>query len=287
MNDEQRRRELTDFLKTRRARIAPEEVGFPNGTRRRTPGLRREEVAQLANVSTTWYTFLEQGRDIRVSAQVLESIASALQLTSAERVHLFMLALGQPPTDSAPQQETVSPALQRLLDSFDTGPAYITGRRWDILAWNQAACVLFGDLDAMSMRDRNIVWFFFTDEEHRRRLVDWERHAQLMLAKFRCTCSRYVGDEKLTELIEDLQRVSPEFRHWWTRHDIRGGTEGLKEYDHPVVGRLMLEYTIFLVEGTPDLRFVAYTPLPGSDSLEKFEKLKVLHQQRLVNLTNY
>lgn len=107
-----------------------------------------------------------------------------------------------------------------------------------------------------------------------------------MLAKFHCTCSRYVGDEKLTELIEDLRRVSPEFWDWWTGHDIRGGTEGLKEYDHPVVGRLVLEYTIFLVEKMPDLRFVAYTPSPGSDSLEKFHKLKFLHQQGIVNLSN-
>lgn len=280
MNDEQRRRELKDFLHTRRARLTPADVGLPNGSRRRTPGLRREEVAIRANVSTTWYTFLEQGRDIRVSEQVLESIAQALQLAPEERTHLFMLALQQAPPDLPVQQEVVSPALQRVLNQFDAvGPAYITGSRWDVLAWNQSACILLSDFGAMSFRERNFVWFFFTNAEHRRMVIDWEDHAQLIVSKFRGTCSHYLGDERLTELIEDLQRVSPEFREWWSRHDVYGKNEGRKEYEHPTVGRLVFEYTVFQPEGFPDLRFVVYNPLPEADTPEKFQRLKTLYQQ--------
>ncbi|WP_199320506.1 helix-turn-helix transcriptional regulator [Leptolyngbya sp. FACHB-261] len=276
MNDEQRRRELRDFLRTRRARLSPEEMGFPVG-RRRTPGLRREEVAQLASVSTTWYSWLEQGQDIRVSAQVLESLVRALKLTAEERNHLFMLALGQSPPDLTEQRESISPVHQRVLDHFEAGPAYITGRRWDILAWNQVASLLFGDFSVLLQRERNFVWFFFTNEAHRHMLVDWEDHAQFVLSKFRSTCSRYLGDERLIELIEDLQRVSPEFRDWWSRHDVFGRPFGRKEYEHSLVGRLVFEYTAFLVAEATDLRFVVYTPLPESDTLEKLQQLKELH----------
>ncbi len=279
MNDEQRRRELTDFLQTRRARLSPTEMGFSDG-RRRTPGLRREEVAQLAHVSVTWYTWIEQGRDIRVSVQVLEGLARALKLNTEERAHLFMLALQQSPPDPPTQQEVISPAHQRVLDHFQAGPAYITGRRWDVLAWNPSACVLFGDYEAMPLRERNFVWFFFTNAAHRRMLVDWEDHAQSVLAKFRSSCSRYLEDERLAELIEDLQRVSPEFRQWWSRHDVHGRTSGRKEYEHPTVGKLVFEYTVFQTAEAPDLRFVLYTPLPESDTLEKFRQLQQLHKAK-------
>lgn len=274
-SDEQRRRELADFLRTRRARLSPTEMGFPSG-RRRTPGLRREEVAQLAHVSSTWYAWLEQGRDIRVSVQVLEGIARALKLTSEERAHLFILTLQQLPPSLPTQQEVITPIHQRVLDHFEVGPAYITGLRWDILAWNQPTCLLFGDFSAMPLRERNLVWFFFTNAAHRHLLVDWSDHAQFVLAKFRSTCSRYLGDERLTELIEDLLRVSPEFRQWWPRHDIYGRPYGRKEYEHPRVGRLVFEYTAFQVAETPDLRLVLYTPLPESDTLQKFRKLQEL-----------
>lgn len=277
MNDEQRRRELSDFLRTRRDRLTPADVGLPNGDRRRTLGLRREEVAMLANVSTTWYTFLEQGRNIRVSEQVLENIAAALQLASEERTHLFMLALQQPPPEKPVQLEVVSSTLQLVLDRFDAvGPAYITGSRWDILAWNQSACILFGDFNAMSNRERNFIWFFFTNEVHRLMLIDWENHAQFIVSKFRSITSRYLGDEKLTELIEDLQRVSPEFREWWSHHDVYARNEGRKEYKHPTVGRLVFEYTVFQPEGSLDLRLVMYTPLPEADTPEKFQRLKLI-----------
>lgn len=277
-DDKQRLRELADFLRTRRARLTPKEVGLPSGSRRRTPGLRREEVAQMANVSTTWYTFLEQGRDVRVSFQVLEAIARTLQLTADERAHLFMLALQQMPPDTSPQKEAVSSAIQRVVDSFAAGPAYVTGYQFDVLAWNHSACVLFGDYNLMTSRERNFVWYFFTNAAHRLMLVDWEAHAQLMLAKFRCVCGRYIGDERLAELAEDLQRLCPEFRQWWPRHDVQGRPEGLKEYEHPLVGRLVFEYTLFQVTAMPELTLAVYTPLPESGTPEKFQKLKALHR---------
>lgn len=277
-NDAQRLGELSDFLRTRRARLTPGEMGFPEG-RRRTPGLRREEVAQLAHMSSTWYTWLEQGRDISVSVQVLEGLALALKLTPEERAHLFMLTQQTAP-DPPIQQESISSVHQQVLDHFEAGPAYITGRWWDILAWNQSACLLFGDYSVMPLRERNFIWFFFTNAAHRHMLLNWEEHAQFVLARFRSTCSRYLGDQRLTELIEDLQRVSPEFRQWWPRHDVYGRPYGRKEYEHPAAGRLVFEYTAFQATEAPDLRFVVYTPLPGSDTPQKFRKLQDLYKTR-------
>jgi transcriptional regulator with XRE-family HTH domain len=269
-------KELADFLKTRRDRLTPADVGLPSGTRRRTPGLRREEVAQLVNVSTTWYTFLEQGRDIRVSTQVLESLAQALRLTSEERTHLFMLALQQLPPEIPHGKSTVSPAIQRMLDHLVDCPAYVVGYRFDILAWNQAACALFGDFGQMTTRERNKIWYFFTNAAHRQMLVNWEGQAQLMLARFRSICGRYLGDVKLMELADDLKKVSPEFRQWWSQHDVQARLEGFKAYDHPIVGSLEFEYALFQVTDAPELTLVVYTPLPESGTVEQLQQLKTL-----------
>jgi len=270
-------KELADFLKSRRDRLTPTSVGLPNGTRRRTVGLRREEVAQLANVSTTWYTFLEQGRDIRVSTQVLESIAQALRLTADERTYLFMLALQQQPPEIPQGKSAVSPAIQNMLDHLELCPAYVTGYRFDILAWNQAACALFGDFSKMTTRERNKIWYFFTNAAYRQMLVDWEAHAQVILARFRSICGRYLGDAELIELAEDMQRVSPEFRQWWSQHEVQGQPEGFKTYEHPLVGSLEFEYSVFQVIEAPELTLVVYTPVPESGTSEQFQKLKNLY----------
>lgn len=279
MGDLHRLQELANFLKTRRARLTPAQVGLPKGSRRRTPGLRREEVAQLANVSVTWYTFLEQGRDIRVSAQVLESVAQALQLTSDERTHLFMLAMQQPPSETFLQKRSVNFALQHLIDQLECCPAFIISYQFDVLAWNQATCLLFGDFAVMPARERNRMWDFFTNPECRRMLVDWEEHAQVMLAWFRNTCGRYLGDVKLTELAEDLQRVSPEFRQGWLQHEVQRKNIGLKVYKHPTVGFLEFEYTLLQVTETPELSLMVYTPLPESGTVERFQKLRNLYDE--------
>ena len=269
----QRLQELEDFLRTRRDRLAPEDVGLPRGSRRRTPGLRRSEVAQLAGVSVEWYTWLEQGRPITVSSQVLESLVRALRLNANEREHLFFLAHQQPPPERAMELETVSPTLQRFLDHQGLSPAFVLGRRWDGLAWNEAARVVFGDSSQLTTRERNSVWRIFTSPTHRQLLVDWEGHAQRLLAQFRATCGRYPNDPYLTELIHDLMLCSPEFRAWWPDHEVLGTPEGQKTFNHPQLGCLMFEHVTFQVVDAPDLSVSVYTPLEETDTPAKISQL--------------
>lgn len=280
MDKQQRLKELSSFLKTRRGRISPKQVGLSEGVRRRTPGLRREEVAQLAGVGVTWYTWIEQGRDVQVSVQVLEGIARALKLNLHERNHLFLLADQLPLIDPIHPQEIVSSLLLHALDQFGANPAYITGQRWDLLAWNQAACAVFGDFESLPLKERNIVWFVFMNENLRQILVDWEAHARLVLAQFRVSCSRFVGDPWFAELIDALKIASPEFHLWWTEHDILGRTDGHKEIDHPLVGRLALDYVVFKVADSPNLEVVMYVPLPKSDTAFKLQQLLTMQLQQ-------
>lgn len=272
MDNEKRRQELGDFVRTRRERISPSEAGLPAGKTRRTPGLRREEVALLAGVSVTWYTWLEQGRGINVSAAVLESIARVLKLDGTERAHLFMLAQQTPPP-SAPFEEAVSPALQRVLDHQGISPAFIVGRRWDILAWNRAASAVFGNFEAMPERERNLVWLSFTEPAMRRLIVDWESHAQCVLAQFRAGYGLHPDDPWCSQLINDLQKLSPEFAAWWPRHDVREMPGGRKEFQHPAAGKLVLEDSLFQVAGSPDLRLFLYVPTEEENTSAKLRRL--------------
>ena len=265
--------ELGDFLRTRRARLRPEEVGLPPGSRRKTPGLRRAEVAQLVGVSVDWYTWLEQGRPITPSTQVLERLAQALRLDANERSHLFLLAHQQPPPALFPEPEIVSPALQNFLDHFGYRPAFVSGRRWDTLAWNDAGCAVFGDFRLMTTRDRNTIWSIFTNPLSRQFVVDWEEDARRLLAQFRATCGRYPEDPRLTELIRDLTLCSPEFRAWWPHHEVLSIPEGRKTLDHPQAGYLMFERLTFQVFDTPDLKVTVYTPLEEADTPRKLEHL--------------
>lgn len=273
MDDYQQRQELANFLRSRRARLSPEEVGLPWGSRRRTPGLRREEVAQLADVGTAWYTWLEQGRDINVSETTLDRISDALRLTMDERLHLLMLAQRQFPKPSPPAAEAISPILQHLLDNQEASPAYITGRHCNILAWNQTAAAVFGDFSALSVEERNMLWLVFTKAEYRRLFVDWERFAQDLLAMFRSCSVRYVNDSLYKQYITALIQVSPEFEQWWQRHDVRTTFDHNREIAHPVVGRLVLNVTTLHLNGDPDLKLCVYTALPGSDTSSKLHQL--------------
>jgi transcriptional regulator with XRE-family HTH domain len=243
-------------------------------------GLRREEVAQLASVGVTWYTWLEQGRDINVSAQVLESLARALRLTPAEKAHLFLLAGQAPPPRPAPLQEPVSPFLYALLEHLGTSPAYILGPRWDVLAWNRAASLVIGDFAAVPVEKRNIVRFIFTNDDLRRRIVDWEGVAQRVLAQFRVSSSRYGGDAQFEALIADLQRLSPEFARWWPRHEVRGREDGQKEFIHSQMGSLVLVHSTFQVNDSPGLKMVVY--LPASEQTAR--KLELLCKQEEVQV---
>jgi transcriptional regulator with XRE-family HTH domain len=274
MSDEQRRQELADFLRTRRLRLLPEQVGLISGGRRRTPGLRREEVAQLANVGVSWYTLLEQGRDIHPSSEVLQSIADALQLTFDERHHLFLLADQQPLIDIHASQEQISPALRRVLDALNPIPAYVIGHRWNYLAWNIAAEHVLLLSNSVPPYEHNAVWRMFANPMSRYIYIpEWEQVAQRVLAEFRADSAPYADEEWFKSLIADLQRVSPEFRAWWPRHDVRGRTDAQKEIEHPLVGCLMFEHTTLQVPTQPDLKIMIYTPLPETDTHEKLQQL--------------
>jgi transcriptional regulator with XRE-family HTH domain len=273
--EHRRLHELGDFLRTRRARLVPGDVGLPRGSRRRAPGLRRAEVAQLAGVSVDWYTWLEQARPITVSTQVLESLVKALHLNANEREHLFLLAHQQPPPERATEPETVSPTLQHFLDHQGLSPAFVIGRLWDVVAWNDAARVVIGDYPQMTSRDRNAIWRVFTSPAHRQLLVDWEGSARRLLAQFRATCGRYLGDPRLTELISDLMICSPEFRAWWPDHEVLGAPDGRKTFNHPRAGHLVFEHLTFQVFDAPDLRVNVYTPLDVADTPAKISRLLV------------
>ncbi len=265
--------ELAQFLKTRRARISPEQAGLPGGGRRRTPGLRRGEVAQLSGVSVDWYTWLEQARDIQVSAQVLENVARALQLDANERKHLFLLALQQLPADSAPIEATVGPSLQRFLDLQGTSPAYVTDQRMNIVGWNKAACLIYGDYGSMNARDRNTVWRTFTSPYVRRVLGEnWEKNARHRLAQLRAHYGKFAGDPWLMELIADLNRESAEFRAWWPQHDVLNGPEGKKINHHPTAGLLVFDQISFLVSDAPHLT-VTINMASDSDTAPKVSRL--------------
>lgn len=263
--------ELADFLRVRRARTTPEEAGFARG-RRRTPGLRREEVAQIAGVSVTWYTWLEQARPIRVSDETLESIARAFRLTEAERAHLFLLGLGRLPADPTHPLVAVPATLQRLVHSLGPVPAYATGPLWELLAWNPAAAAAFG-LNTLPAADRNMLWYIFMHPEARRRLLHWEGNAQRVLAQFRAATARLVGDPRVTALVNRLRAASPEFAEWWPRHDVLGRPGCRKEILHPEAGRLVLEHNALVPHDSPDLKVIVYTPLDEEDTPEKLRNL--------------
>ena len=271
--DEIRRQELSDFLRNRRGRIAPADVGLPETNRRRTPGLRREEVAQLAGVSATWYTWLEQKRPIGVSSGVLDSLARVLRLDPAERMQLFQLALRQPVLESPSKRETVSPLIRRLLDQTDPVPAFVIGRRWDVLAWNSAALAFFFDFEQVPSNERNTLWLIFTSSTLRSLLVDWRSRGQDTVARFRADYGRHAGDAHFVQLVERLKSVSPEFAEWWPRHDILPMTEGRNAYDHPQVGRMIVEHTTFSVIDNPELRLIVFLATAASNSIAKMKKI--------------
>lgn len=252
------RAELSEFLKSRRARISPISAGLPNRGRRRTPGLRREEVADLAAVGVTWYTWLEQGRDIRVSADALNRIAAALRLEPAERTHLFRLAGHSPPTEES-AADLLSPRLQRVLDAWDPYPAHITGRRRDVLAWNQASDLIHKWTE-LPVDRRNVLWSLFMDSSARHLHADWEEAVPLSVAALRAEAGRHLGDSDYRSLIDELMGASQEFAALWARRDVRGRESGAKHFNHPQLGRLEFEYTPFEIPEQPSMRLYLFTP---------------------------
>jgi transcriptional regulator with XRE-family HTH domain len=266
MDEKERREALGAFLRTRRARLQPADVGLPVRTRRRTPGLRREDVAELANIGVSWYTLLEQGQDVHPSRQVLESLARALRLTPAEEKHLFLLAYKELSIQRSMEEVLVSPALQRVVDALDPHPAFIIGLRWDVLTWNRAAELLFSFREEVfPPHSRNVIWRFF---KRRNRTMDleWEKQAQHLVAQFRADYARYPGDPSFLEIIEDLQRLSPQFCQWWEQQNVRGLPDGPRIMMHPTLGRLEFDHVTFQTSITPDLTVKVYSALPATIS---------------------
>lgn len=265
-------RSLGDFLRSRRTRLDPASFGFSG--RRRTPGLRREEVAQRANISPTWYTWLEQGRGGAPSAEVLDRISSALMLTDAEREHLFMLGLGRPPEVRYKSIEGVNPRLQRLLDSLDASPAIIKTATWDVVAWNRAAAVVLTDYGALPVGQRNILHFLFRNPAVRAKQHDWESVARFVVGAFRADVARAGLVSEVGELVSELRTVSAEFDALWRDNEVlsHGDGDGVKRLLHPTLGPIELEYSAFSVDGRPDLGMIVYTPLDG----EVAQQIRVL-----------
>jgi transcriptional regulator with XRE-family HTH domain len=254
-----RRQELAAFVRSRRERLRPEQVGLPPSRRRRTPGLRREEVAQLAGVGVTWYTWLEQGRDINVSTQVLEALARTLQFDRHEHAHLFALA-GISDVTLLDDCETLFPTARRLLDSLAPNPAVLMNARWDVLAYNRLYASFFSDLDGIRADDRNCIWLAFTDPEWRRVIVDWEEVAARMVGEFRSGMAEHLDDPSWRALLERLRGASPEFAARWQRHDVRGLESSRKRVRHPELGELLVDYTNLWLDPPRGTRIVAFTP---------------------------
>jgi transcriptional regulator with XRE-family HTH domain len=271
--EDSRRRELGAFLRSRRERLTPSDTGIPTGLRRRTPGLRREEVAMIAGVGATWYTWLEQGRDVRPSVEVLTALCQALRLDAAEKRHLFILAGRQQPEHRATTPEKIDGPLLHMLQSLVLQPAYVVGRRWDVLAWNPAAVAVFGDYGALEGDARNIVHMVFTNPHHRRLLVDWEQLARTVLASFRAESARYVGDPDFERLITLMTRSSPEFRTWWPLRDVARRLSGVKHIRHPTAGSMAFEHMSLSIDDGSDMKLIVYTPLAEQNSIAKLQKL--------------
>ncbi|MFD5735250.1 helix-turn-helix transcriptional regulator [Streptomyces sioyaensis] len=269
-----RRQELRDFLMTRRARVTPAEAGLPDGGRRRTPGLRREEVAVLAGVGASWYQWLEQGRDITVSPQVLDAVARVLRLNGAERRHLYVLAgLNPPPRQDAEElgRTDVCAGLQRLIDAWMPFPAHIMDPYWNTIAYNEAAQLVLGH--GRPGVSRNCLIAFFTDPVYRARAASWETNAPLVVAQFRAACSVRPGDEGFDAVVREASALSAEFAELWARADVQDGGTLHKEMAHPHVGALLFETTLLQIPVRPDLSIVLHNPRPESDTAAKLEWL--------------
>jgi transcriptional regulator with XRE-family HTH domain len=250
---------LGSFLKDRRTRLDPTAFGFSG--RRRTPGLRREEVAQRANISPTWYTWLEQGRGGAPSADVLNRIASGLMLTEPEREHLFMLGLGRPPEVRYKSVEGVTPRLQRLLDTMEASPAFIKTATWEVVAWNAAAAVVLTDYGALPADQRNILRLIFCNPSIRAKQHDWESVARFVVGAFRADAARAGAVSEVSDLVDELCKVSPEFEALWRENDVNVHGEGIKRLRHPILGSIDMEYSAFSVDGRPDLGLIIYNPV--------------------------
>ncbi|WP_232788874.1 helix-turn-helix transcriptional regulator [Streptomyces odonnellii] len=271
-----RRAELVEFLRTRRARLKPEDVGLPDfGRHRRVPGLRREELAQLAGVSVAYYTRLEQGNGRNVSTEVLDAVARALRLTDAERAHLNHLASPKhhKKRQTAIRPQHVRPGLRQLLEVMEGVPAYVSGRRSEVLAWNRMAAAVFGDWGELPLRERNWARLVFLSPAYRDLFVDWDSKASDLVSSLRLYAGCHPEDPELSALIGELSVKSEEFRRLWATHDVKEKSHGVKQLRHPLVGPLTLSFEGMSLPDDDEQVLVVYHAEPGSPSDEALRLL--------------
>ena len=253
------RTQLGEFLRSRRERLRPEQVGLPDTPRRRTPGLRRQEVANLAGISAEWYVKLEQGRAVAPSPATLDALAQALCLTDAQHKHLRTLSRSD--SDETWVREEVPHTLRRFVESLD-GPAYVTGLRWDMLAWNVATAALFDDFVRLPVEDRNILLYMLTDPKSRALFGDqWADEARRMVALFRATHDRMLDNPDFVDLVARIRQGCPDFDAWWDQHDVAAAVSGTKYLLHPTLGRVGYGYATLQSNDDPRLKLVTYMPL--------------------------
>lgn len=264
--------ELRLFLRSRRSRVTPEEVGLRSAGRRRVEGLRREEVAQLAGISVDYYVLLERGKKLTASDEVLDALARALRLDDAERDHLFTIARPARRARPTPAQP-VRPELQRILDGMPHQPAMIMGRRLDVLATNRLARALYTGFDALHGRDGNMARYVFLDESARLLYADWEEGARAVLSALHRYAGRWPGDPRMVELVEDLSTRSPEFAQWWAVGHVERAGHGTKRFRHPLVGELVLSFETFTATDDTEQMLGIYTAEPGSSSERALREL--------------
>ncbi len=265
-DDDHRRRELGAFLRSRRERIEPESVGLPAGRRRRTTGLRREEVAVLAGLSPTWYTYLEQGRDIHPSHEVLDSLARMLQLNDDERSYIYMLAYGQrPPKDSLLREPAAEALLWQIAQGYNANPVFVANQIADVLAWNDAATEWYTDFAKLSDEHRNTVWWTLMEPEARERLVMWEEEARDVVGRLRTVSAARPGDRRLAQLIAELKSACPEMRKWWSDHEIRSQAPRVRWLRHPQLGVQAMNLVVAYPAGLDGIGIAFHLPVPDDE----------------------
>ena len=240
--------------------------------RRRTPGLRREEVALLSGIGLTWYTWIEQGRPIQISSQVLESLARTLMLDRHETKHLYTLAQHAPPVGFPICDDTVNPMLQHVLDNLEFSPATVLDARFNVISWNRAAAKILFDYGKINASKRNLLRIMFTNEEYKKTIADWEFTAQEMIASFRTFYANFIGNPWIEDFINELRSKSKDFDSWWSMHDVKKAEGVLKTINHPVLGQLKFEFTSYVVIPDSNLKLSVLTAIPGSDTEEKIKQ---------------
>jgi len=275
MNPETRLQALSEFLKAKRSKLTPQIVGLPAGTRRRTPGLRREEVAQLAGVSTTWYTWLEQGRDIKVSASVLDAVSDTLQLNKDEKKYLYALALedGVDFAFSNIEETIISPSLKKILQELQYCPTIITDRRLYIVGWNLAAAKVFLDFEQIPTEERNLIELLFSRKEFRSLAVNWEHFVKGFIAIFRTYYGQYVADKWYKQFIEEMEQAYQDFHLLWNESEVSSAPEMQIEFRHAKAGKMVFNLTSLQVQGNNDLRCSIYTPSENTGTESKLKRL--------------